>query len=85
LPDHTLKFHFAVENPQGISAKAMSVILDETASGAPLEEVAAIPCDIVYQFFGKDISMGKGQGLMGLVTKVTDAARDRLRAAKRSG
>ena len=29
LPDGTLKFHFAVENPQGLSAKAWSVILDE--------------------------------------------------------
>src|SRR6266508_2093787 len=48
LPDGTLKFHFAVENPQGISAKAMTVILDETASGAPLSEVAAIPCDVVF-------------------------------------
>ena len=69
-PDNTLKFHFAVENPQGISAKAMSVILDEAASGAPLEQVDEIPCDIVFNFFGKDISMGKGQGLMGIVNMV---------------
>ncbi len=80
-PDNTLKFHFAVENPQGISAKAMSVILDEAASGAPLEQVAAIPCDVVFDFFGKDISMGKGQGLMGIVSMVQQAARERLKRA----
>lgn len=77
-PDDTLKFHFAVENPQGISAKAMSVILDEAASGAPLDQVAEIPCDVVFTFFGKDISMGKGQGLMGIVSKVQELARERL-------
>ena len=76
-PDDTLKFHFAVENPQGISAKAMSVILDESASGQPLEQVAEIPCDVVFKFFGKDISMGKGQGLMGIVSKVQELARER--------
>ncbi len=81
LPDKTLKFHFAVENPQGISAKAMSVILDETASGAPLEQVAAIPCDVVFDFFGKDVSMGKGQGLMGIVSMVQQAAREQLKRA----
>ena len=78
-PDNTLKFHFAVENPQGISAKAMSVILDEAASGAPLEQVAEIPCDVVFTFFGKDISMGKGQGLMGIVNMVQGMARERLK------
>ena len=31
--DGTMKFYFAVENPQGISAKAMACILDETISG----------------------------------------------------
>ncbi len=78
-PNNTLKFHFAVENPQGISAKAMSVILDEAASGAPLEQVAEIPCDVVFTFFGKDISMGKGQGLMGIVNMVQGMARERLK------
>lgn len=77
-PDRTLDFHFAVENPQGLSARAMSVILDETLSGAPLEQVAQVPCDIVYQIFGKDVSMGKGQGLMGIVLMVQQAARERL-------
>ena len=39
--DGSLKFHFAVENPQGLSAKSWAVIMDETLSGQPLEQVAA--------------------------------------------
>jgi cysteine desulfuration protein SufE len=78
-PDSTLKFYFAVENPQGLSAQAMAVILDETLSGAPTEQVAQVSADIVYQIFGKDVSMGKGQGLMGMVSMVQAAARQHLK------
>ncbi len=74
-PDGTLKFYFAVENPQGLSAKAIAAILDDTVSGAPPEQVAQVSSDIVLQIFGKDISMGKGQGLMGLVSMVQAAAK----------
>jgi cysteine desulfuration protein SufE len=77
-PDGTLKFHFAVENPQGLSARAMSVILDETLSGQPVEEVAQVSPDIVFKIFGKDLSMGKGEGLMGIVNMVQYAAKRRL-------
>ena len=83
-PDGTLKFYFAVENPQGLSAKAWSVIMDETLSGQPLEQVAAVPTDVVFSIYGKDLSMGKGQGLMGMLSHVTHAARQRL-AARRAG
>ncbi len=80
LPDGTLKFHFAVENPQGLSAKAWAVIMDETLSGQPLEAVAGVPCDSVFTVFGKDVSMGKGMGLMGITDLVTTFARQRLKA-----
>jgi cysteine desulfuration protein SufE len=79
-PDETLKFYFAVENPQGLSAKAMAAILDQALSGQPLEQVAQVPSDIVYHIFGRNISMGKGQGLMGLVDMVRKAALDHLAA-----
>lgn len=69
-PDGTLKFYFAVENPQGLSAQAMAVILDETLSGAPLEQVVTVTPDIVLRIFGNEISMGKGQGLMEMVRAV---------------
>ena len=79
-PDGTLKYYFAVENPQGLSAKAMATILDQSVSGAPLEQVAQISDEIVLDIFGKNVSMGKGQGLMGIVSMVREAARRRLRA-----
>jgi len=79
-PAGTLKFYFAVENPQGLSAKAMAVILDETLSGEPLEQVAQVTPDIVLKIFGREISMGKGQGLMGMVSAVQNAAKQRLKA-----
>jgi cysteine desulfuration protein SufE len=70
-----LKFHFAVENPQGISAKAMAAILDETLSGAPVDQVAQISGEIAYQIFGRDLTMGKGMGLMSMVSMVQNEAR----------
>jgi len=74
-PDGTLDFHFAVENPQGISAKAMAVLLDETLSGAPPEQVAEVPQDIVYKVFGRELSMGKSMGLMSMVGMVAALAK----------
>lgn len=79
LPDGTLKYYFAVENPQGLSAKAMAAILDQTISGQPPEKIAAVSSDIVLAIFGSEISMGKGQGLMGLVSMVQALARERVR------
>jgi cysteine desulfuration protein SufE len=78
LPDGTLRFHFAVENPQGISAMATSVILGETLSGAPPEEVARVPREIVYEIFGDELSMGKSMGLMGIVSMVVNFSKRRL-------
>ena len=77
--DGTLKFHYAVENPLGISARAIGVILDETMSGQPLEQVANVPPDIVHQIFGRQLSMGKGEGLAAMVEVTTFEARQRLR------
>ena len=69
-PGATLKYHFAVENPQGISAMAMAVILDETLSGEAPEEVVRVPADVIYSIFGRELSMGKSMGLMGMVQMV---------------
>ena len=51
------------------------VILDQTLSGQPLEDVANTPTDVVFRIYGRDISMGKGQGLLGMLSHVTAAAR----------
>lgn len=73
--DGTLDFHFAVENPQGISARAMATILRETASGAPLAEVAEIPEDVPMTLFGRELSMGKNMGLMAMIAMVRTEAK----------
>ncbi len=75
--DGTLKFWFDVLNPQGLSAKAMAVVLNDALSGQPLEQVAAIQSDIVFALFGKNISMGKGTGLMGIVNQAKYEAQKR--------
>jgi cysteine desulfuration protein SufE len=76
--DGTLKLHFAVENPSGISAKALAVILDRSLSGLPAEEIATVDPDIVEKIFRQNISMGKGMGLMSMVQRVQALARRSL-------
>ncbi|OLS21743.1 MAG: hypothetical protein HeimC2_32470 [Candidatus Heimdallarchaeota archaeon LC_2] len=73
-----IKFHFAVENPQGISAKAMAVIIDQSVSGEPPEMVAKIGEEIVYDFFGKNLSMGRIIGLTSMISVVRDQALNHL-------
>ena len=65
--DGRLDFHFAVENPQGIAAKALAAILADALSGQPLDAVIAIPGDVVYSLFGRELSMGKNLGLLGML------------------
>lgn len=84
LGDGTFRYRFAVENPQGISAKALAVILEETLSGAPPEEVARVPPDLIYRIFGPELSMGKSMGLMGMIQKVQGETR-RGNSARRRG
>ncbi len=77
----TLTYYFAVENPQGISAMALAAILADSLSGAPPDEVASVPSDVVYRIFGNELSMGKSLGLMGMVNMVREIARQHMRAA----
>ncbi len=79
-PDGTQDYWFAVENPQGLSAKAWAVIMQQTLSGQPPEVVAQVPPDVIFDLFGKELSMGKGQGLMGMLDHVNVAARRKLKA-----
>ena len=79
-PDGTLKFHYAVENPLGISARAMGTILDETLSNQPLDQVANVAPDIVHRIFGRQLSMGKGEGLAAMVEITTFEARQRAKS-----
>ena len=81
-PDGTLKLHFAVENPSGVSAKALASILDRTLSGLRAEDIARVDPSIVERIFRQNISMGKGMGLMSMVEAVRALAR--RAAAQRS-
>jgi len=83
-PDGTLKLHFAVENPQGVSAKAWAAILDETLSGLTPEQIVTADPERLFDIFGRDISMGKGQGLLGMLDLVQHEARRRI-DARRAG
>ena len=74
-PDGTLKLHFAVENPSGVSAKAMAAILEKTLSGLQPSDIAAVDSGIVERIFRQNISMGKGIGLMAMVEAVRALAK----------
>ena len=62
----SVSYRFAVDNPQGISAMAMAVILS-SLSGAPKEQIAAVKEEIVFKIFGNELSMGKNLGLTNMV------------------
>ncbi len=72
--DQSVKLYFAVENPAGLSAKALAVCLDENLSGLTAEEISQVSPEIVYQIFGPNLSMGKGQGLVGMLAMVKSEA-----------
>ena len=74
-PDGTMTLHFAVENPSGVSAKALAAILERSLSGLPPEQIAHIDTSIVERIFRQNISMGKGMGLMAMVNAVQALAR----------
>ena len=74
-PDGTLQLYFAVENPSGVSAKALAAILDRSLSGLPPADVATVTPDIVEKIFRQNISMGKGLGLMSMVQAVRSLAK----------
>lgn len=76
--DGTLKLHFAVENPSGVSAKALAAVLDKALSGLPAAEIAKVDPEIVEKLFRQNISMGKGMGLMSMVLAVQALAKRHL-------
>jgi cysteine desulfuration protein SufE len=78
-PDGTLRLHFAVENPSGVSARALAAILERTLSGRPAAEIAQIDTSIVERIFRQNISMGKGMGLMSMVEAVRTLAKNAAR------
>ena len=74
--DNSLKFYFVVENPQGISAKALAAILDKTISGEKPENIVNIPEDVVNKIFGQSLSMRKNMGLTGIIQMIKRDAKN---------
>ena len=74
--DSSLKFYFAVENPQGISAKALAVILDKTLSDEKPENIINIPDDIINKIFGQSLSLRKNMGLIGIIQMIKRDAKN---------
>lgn len=64
-------FRFAVDNPQGVSAMALASLLEQGLEG----NVADVPDELVYDVFGRELSMGKSMGLTNMVRMVRDAAK----------
>jgi cysteine desulfuration protein SufE len=73
-PDGRMDLHFAVENPSGISARALATMLKKTLSGLTPAEIATVSPEIVERLFRQNISMGKGMGLMSMVGAVRTLA-----------
>jgi cysteine desulfuration protein SufE len=73
--DGTLKYYFDVDNPQGVSARALSSILEKTISGEKPENIEMISEDIVEKLFGSNLSTRKNMGLLGIVQKVKREAK----------
>jgi sulfur transfer protein SufE len=59
--------HFFVGNPQGISAMALASVLSSGLNGRPVSEFLAVDDDIVFDLFGRGLSMGKSLGLINTV------------------
>lgn len=74
------RLHFAVENPQGVSARAFAVLLCDCLDDSTAAEILSVPRELVYDIFGRGIAMGKGQGLMGMLL----LAQSLVRASEKS-
>jgi cysteine desulfuration protein SufE len=68
-----VELHYAVENPQGITAQALASILREGLSGCSAEEIDVVGDEIIYQVFGYELSMAKILGLANMI-RLTKAA-----------
>ncbi len=81
-PERRLALHFAVENPSGISAKALAVVLTQVYEGQPPDDLLALDPGIVETVFRQNISMGKGLGLKSMVVAAQALTRDAIRRSQ---
>lgn len=72
--DKHLDLKIAVENPQGMSAMAMAAVLRDALQGQDPALAQSIDEEVVFQLFGRELSMGKSMGLTNLVRMVKSQA-----------
>ena len=77
--DGSLKFYFAVDNPNGVSARALAQIFVSTLQELKPEDILKIPIDVVYKIFGQNLSMGKNLGLTGILQLMKRDAKKYIR------
>lgn len=77
--DGTLKFCFAVENPQGISTMLVAYLIDCYLSNIPPEHIINLPSGLINDIFGEDLSMGKELGFKMMIEKVKLLAKSHLK------
>jgi len=65
--DNNIDFYAAVENPQGLSAKALGAVLQKALKDTKVEDIEKPGNALVYKVFGKQLSIDKNMGLMGMV------------------
>ena len=65
--DGTIKYYYAVDNPNGVSAKALAQIFSSTVNNLKPQDIEKIPLDVIYKIFGQSLSMGKNMGLTGIL------------------
>lgn len=73
--DGRLALDFAVLNPQGISAMALAAVLKEGLDGEDASLAESLDDDLVFQLFGRELSMGKSLGLTNMTRMVRSRAR----------
>ncbi len=78
-PDGTLRFCFAVENSQGISAMLLAYLLDTYLSNTPLMQIMNMSSEFVDEIFGRELSMGKELGFRMMIEKVKLLAKSHLK------
>lgn len=83
--NNTISFYYAVENPQGISAKALCAIFESTLEGESPDAIMNIPTDIVLEIFGHELSMGKNMGLTGILQMMQRDAKQYFLKLETSG
>lgn len=68
--DGKLRLEFVVDNPQGISAMALAVILKQGLDGQPVSALGQLDDGLVFEVFGRELSMGKSGGLTNMIRMV---------------